>query len=157
MAALPPLAEDVSPAVARLRTGRPDGLVYLGLGVAARAVALAVESEKWDVPVVANSALMFAYGRKDWRAGWDGWVYVDSVSDDNRSALRCARRRRRSAAGPIGVAGYDMGRLVAEAVARAAHLTRAGSKKASNASSSSPPRAAWRARPWDSGTTTTVR
>src|SRR5579863_961990 len=126
VAALPPLAEDVSPVVARLRAGAPDGLVYLGLGVAARAVALAVESEKWDVPVVANSALMFAYGRKDWRAGWDGWVYVDSVSDDNRSRAALREKSRRSAAGPIGVAGYDMGRLVAEAVARAAHLTRAG-------------------------------
>ena len=60
-ASISPLAEDVSPAVARLRSGAPEGLVYLGMGVAARAVALAVESEKWDVPVVANSALMFGY------------------------------------------------------------------------------------------------
>lgn len=128
VAAISPLAEDVSPVVARLRSGAPDGLVYLGLGVAARAVALAVESEKWDVPVVANSALMFGYGRRDWREGWDGWVYVDSVSDDNRSRAALRERSPRSAAGPIGVAGYDMGRLVAEAVARAAHLTRTGIK-----------------------------
>jgi branched-chain amino acid transport system substrate-binding protein len=126
VASIPPLAEDVSPAVARLRSGDPEGLVYLGLGVAARAVALAVESEKWDVPVVANSALMFGYAQREWRAGWDGWVYVDSVSDDNRSRARLRERSRRTAAGPIGVAAYDMGRLVAEAVARAAHLTRAG-------------------------------
>ena len=115
------LAHRGAPAV-----GEPDGLVYLGLGVAARAVALAVESEKWDVPVVANSALMFGYGRRDWRAGWDGWVYVDTVSNDN--AMRAALREHspRSSAGPIGVAAYDMGRLVGEAVARAAHLTRDG-------------------------------
>jgi len=126
VAAVSPLADDVSPVVARLRSGGPDGLVYLGLGVAARAVAVAMESEKWDVPVVANSALMFGYARRDWRAGWEGWVYVDSVSDDNRVRAALRERSRRSAAGPIGVAGYDMGRLVAEAVARAAHLTRAG-------------------------------
>jgi ABC-type branched-subunit amino acid transport system substrate-binding protein len=126
VAAISPLAEDVSPVVARLRAGGPEGLVYLGLGVAGRAVALAVESEKWDVPVVANSALMFGYARRDWRAGWDGWVYVDSVSDDNRTRAQLRERSRRSAAGPIGVAAYDMGRLVGEAVARAAHLTRAG-------------------------------
>ncbi len=126
VAAISPLAEDVSPVVARLRSGAPEGLVYLGLGVAARAVALAVESEKWDVPVVANSALMFGYARRDWRAGWEGWVYVDSVSDDNRSRAQLRQRSARSAAGPIGVAAYDMGRLVAESVARAAHLTRAG-------------------------------
>ena len=128
MAAIAPLAEDVSPVVARLRSGAPDGLVYLGLGVAARAVALAVEAEKWDVPVVANSALMFAYGRRDWRAGWDGWVYVDTVADDNRSRAALRERSPRSSAGPIGVAAYDMGRLVAESVARAAHLTRVGIK-----------------------------
>jgi ABC-type branched-subunit amino acid transport system substrate-binding protein len=129
VAAVSPLAEDVSPIVARLRSGNPEGLVYLGLGVAARAVALAVESEKWDVPVVANSALMFAYGRRDWRAGWDGWVYVDTVSDDNRSRAALRQLSPRSSAGPIGVAAYDMGRLVGEAVARSAHLTRSGIKE----------------------------
>jgi ABC-type branched-subunit amino acid transport system substrate-binding protein len=129
VAAVSPLAEDVSPVVARLRSGAPEGLVYLGLGVAARAVALAVESEKWDVPVVANSALMFAYGRRDWRAGWDGWVYVDTVSDDNRSRAALRQVSPRSSAGPIGVAAYDMGRLVGEAVARSAHLTRVGIKE----------------------------
>ena len=90
-----PLAEDVTPEVARLRAGAPEGLVYLGLGVAARAVALAVQSEKWDVPVVANSSLMFGYARRDWRAGLEGWVYVDSVSDDNASRARLAERNRR--------------------------------------------------------------
>jgi branched-chain amino acid transport system substrate-binding protein len=129
VAAISPLADDVSPVVARLRSGNPEGLVYLGLGVAARAVALALESEKWDVQVVANSALMFGYGRRDWRAGWEGWVYVDSVSDDNRVRAALRERSPRTSAGPIGVAAYDMGRLVAEAVARAAHLTRTGIKE----------------------------
>jgi ABC-type branched-subunit amino acid transport system substrate-binding protein len=126
MAAIAPLADDISPAVARLRAGSPEGLVYLGLGVAARAMALAVESGNWDVPVVANSALMFGYSQKEWRAAWDGWVYIDGVSDDNRVRAALRERSPRTSAGPIGLAGYDMGRLVAEAVARSAHLTRAG-------------------------------
>ena len=125
-AALSPLAEDVTAIVARLRATEPDALVYLGLGVASRAVALAVASEGWDVPVVANSALMFGYARRDWRAGFEGWVYVDSVSDGNRMRAQLRARSARSAAGPIGVAAYDMGRLVAEALRRAVHLTRAG-------------------------------
>jgi ABC-type branched-subunit amino acid transport system substrate-binding protein len=128
VAAVSPLAEDVAPTVRRLRAGGPEALAYLGLGVAARAVAVAVESERWDVPVVANSALMFGYSRRDWRAGWEGWVYVDSVADDNASRARLRERSPRSAAGPIGVAAYDMGRLVGEAAARAAHLTRHGIK-----------------------------
>jgi branched-chain amino acid transport system substrate-binding protein len=125
-AAVSPLADDLGPTVRRLRASGPAALVYLGLGVAARAVALGVMAEDWKVPVVANSALMFGYARRDWRAGWEDWVYVDSVSDDNAVRARLAEQAPRTAAGPIGVAAYDMGRLVGEAVARAAHLTRDG-------------------------------
>jgi ABC-type branched-subunit amino acid transport system substrate-binding protein len=121
-----PLAEDASAVIARLAAGQPDALVYLGLGVAARTVALAVEAAGWDVPVVANSALMFGYAQRDWRAAWDGWVYVDTMSDDNpqRAALR--EISRPSASGPLGLAGYDIGRLLGEGIARSSHLTRAG-------------------------------
>ena len=125
-AAVSPLAEDLTPVVHRLRTSDPEALVYLGLGVAARAVALGVAAEKWDVPVVANSALMFGYARRDWRQGWQDWVYVDTVADDNERRARLRERSPRTAAGPIGCAAYDMGRLLGEAIARAAHLTRQG-------------------------------
>jgi branched-chain amino acid transport system substrate-binding protein len=123
-AAVPPLVEDAGPVVERLARGEPEALVYLGLGVAARAVALAVGGSGWKTPVVANSALMFGYARKDWREAWERWTYVDSVSDGNAIRRRLRERSPRSAAGPVGVAGYDMGRLVAEAVARTGHLTR---------------------------------
>jgi ABC-type branched-subunit amino acid transport system substrate-binding protein len=127
--AVSPLAEDVSPAVRRLRAGEPESLVYLGLGVAARALALAVEAEGWTVPVVANSSLMFGYTRRDWRAGWEGWVYVDGIADENSARARLAVHAPKTARGPVGVAAYDMGRLLGEAVARSAHLTRAGLKE----------------------------
>jgi hypothetical protein len=94
--------------------------------VAARATALALEQSGWDGPVVANSALMFGYARKDWRDGWAGWAYVDTVADDNASRVRLAERSPSTAAGPVGVAAYDIGRLLGEAVARAGHLTRDG-------------------------------
>lgn len=121
-----PLAEDLGPVVRRLRSADPQAVCYLGLGVAARALALALEAEKWDVPVVANSALMFGYARRDWRDGWEGWVYVDTVSDANAARAAVREASPRSAAGPIGVAAYDMGRLLGEGLARAAHLTRDG-------------------------------
>ena len=127
-AALSPLAEDVSPAIRRLRAGEPESLVYLGLGVAARAVALAVEAEDWHLPVVANSSLMFGYTRRDWRAGWEGWVYVDGISDENRARAHLAELAPKTARGPVGVAAYDIGRLLGEAIARSAHLTRRGIK-----------------------------
>ena len=45
----------------------------------------------WDVPVVANSALMFGYARPDWRDGWAGWEYLDGIADDNRQRAAPAR------------------------------------------------------------------
>jgi branched-chain amino acid transport system substrate-binding protein len=128
-AAVSPLSEDVGPTVARLRIGDPEVLVYLGLGVAARAVALALADQGWEVPVVANSSLMFGYGRRDWREAWEGWVYVDNIADDNRVRASLRERSKRAAAGPLGLAAYDLGRLVSEGVARSAHLTREGVKE----------------------------
>jgi branched-chain amino acid transport system substrate-binding protein len=128
-AAISPLAEDVGDVVARLRATEPDALVYLGLGVASRAVALALAGAGWAVPVVANSALMFGYARPDWRDGFAGWEYLDGVADDNEMRRYLREKSKRAAAGPIGCAAYDMGRLVGEAIARSQHLTRVGLKE----------------------------
>lgn len=128
-AAVSPLSENVRDVTARLRTTNPEALVYLGLGVTSRAVALAIASLEWRVPVVANSALMFGYARPDWRDGWAGWEYLDGVSDGNEMRQHLRKKSKQAAAGPIGCAAYDMGRLVGEAIARAHHLTRAGIKE----------------------------
>ena len=125
-AGVDPLAEDAVAEVEAARASSPDALVYLGLGVVARTVALAVHELGWDVPVVCNSALMFGYGRRDWREGWDGWTYVDTVADDNRVRAALRETSKATAAGPIGVAAYDMGRLLAEAIAWAPSTTPAG-------------------------------
>src|SRR5947208_2845623 len=58
-APISPIAEDASAVVTRLQTPGPEALVYLGLGVASRTLALAVHDADWKVPVAANSALMF--------------------------------------------------------------------------------------------------
>jgi ABC-type branched-subunit amino acid transport system substrate-binding protein len=125
-AVINPLATEATDLVARLQASQPDGLVYLGLGVAARTVALAVEALGWQLPVVANSALMFGYAQPDWRAGWNGWVYVDTISDDNPMRLALQQTDRATAAGPIGLAAHDIGRLLGEAIVRGDHLTRDG-------------------------------
>jgi ABC-type branched-subunit amino acid transport system substrate-binding protein len=125
-AAISPIATDAVAVVERLAAGAPDALVYLGLGVAARTVAVALPEVGWKTPVAANSALMFGYGRRDWRAGWNGWVYVDTVADDNAERQNLRERSKATAAGPLGVAGYDIGRLLGEGLARCGHLTRRG-------------------------------
>ena len=125
-AVISPLTENLVDVVARLRSSEPEVLVYFGLGVASRAVALALAELAWDVPVLANSALMFGYARPDWRDGYAGWEYIDTIADDNASRVALRERSPRAAGGPVGCAAYDMGRLVGEAVARGDHLTRAG-------------------------------
>ncbi|HEY5078028.1 MAG TPA: ABC transporter substrate-binding protein, partial [Acidimicrobiia bacterium] len=125
-ASISALAEDATAILERLRTAQPDVLVYLGLGVSSRAVALARSSLEWDVPVLANSALMFGYARPDWRDGYLGWEYIDTIADDNRSRARLQELFPHAAGGPIGCAAYDIGRLLGEGIAATEHLTRAG-------------------------------
>jgi branched-chain amino acid transport system substrate-binding protein len=128
--AVSPLADDLGPQLERLRASGPAALCYLGLGMAARPLSLAVEGASWSVPVVANSSLMFGYARRDWRAQWEGWTYLDTVADDNPERDRLRERSASTAAGPIGVAVYDIGRLLGAALARTEHLTRAGVREA---------------------------
>jgi branched-chain amino acid transport system substrate-binding protein len=125
-ASISALADDASSRLERLRSADPDVLVYLGLGVSSRAVAVALEAMGWQVPVVANSALMFGYARPDWRDGYAGWEYLDTIADDNRTRAQFAERFAHAAGGPIGCAAYDIGRLLGEGIAAAEHLTRAG-------------------------------
>ncbi len=69
---------------------------------------------------------MFGYARPDWRDGYAGWEYVDTIADDNVRRTALQKISPRAAGGPIGCAAYDMGRLLGEAIAQAEHLTRAG-------------------------------
>ena len=125
-ASIASLAETADDLLTRLRGGNPDVLVYLGLGVSSRAVALARLALDWDIPVLANSALMFGYARRDWRDGYAGWEYVDTIADDNARRSALGEISPRAAGGPIGCAAYDMGRLLGEGIAQSDHPTRAG-------------------------------
>jgi branched-chain amino acid transport system substrate-binding protein len=128
--ALSPLVEDATEPVTRLLASDPDAVVYLGLGMSARPVALALGAASWSGPVVANSALMFGYARPEWRDGWAGWEYVDAIADDNSRRRALGVRDPALAAAPVPCALVDIGRLAAEAVARTDHLTRDGIREA---------------------------
>ena len=69
---------------------------------------------------------MFGYGRREWRAGWDGWPYVDTISDANTVRASLRARSKVHAGGPIGVAAFDMGRLIGLGMAMADEVTPAG-------------------------------
>jgi ABC-type branched-subunit amino acid transport system substrate-binding protein len=124
---VPPLVEDLAGQVSGVASSGADAVVYLGLGLAAHALGVALAHAANRLPVVANSALMFGYANPPWTAEWQGWVYCDTVSEGNAQFERLrARLDLGDAVGPGAPANYDMGRLLAEGVTRAPLLSRDG-------------------------------
>jgi ABC-type branched-subunit amino acid transport system substrate-binding protein len=125
-AAVAPLAEDAGAEIAQLLGAAPDGIIYLGLGIAARAVALSLTEAGWTGPRAMNTAGMRGYDPAFAQA-IDGWIYVDMHDDGNRTLNDlCARRGLAPRARLAAAKGYDLGRLMAEGLARAPERTREG-------------------------------
>ena len=123
-----PLAEDASAEVERVLASRPEGFVYLGLGLSAPAVARPLAASGWQGPRIMNTAGLRGY-HGDFARDCDGWFYVDMHSDSNRTlnALRAEMRLPPEQA-LWAAKGHDVGRLVAEGLARAKDFTRDGVK-----------------------------
>jgi len=121
-----PLATAAGAEAAELLRARPDAIVYLGLGLAARPLARALAAGGFSGPRLMNTAGIRGYDAEFARA-IDGWIYVDMHSDHNRTLAALRARPDVPAASPLAAAkGHDLGRLVAEALARAPELSRAG-------------------------------
>ena len=126
---LAPMAENAQAEIDELLEAPPDALVYLGLGLSAPAVARAAAARGWDGPCVMNTAGIRGYA-PDFGRIIDGWIYVDMHSDRNTTLRELRQRLNVSAAQSLAAAkGYDLGRLVAEALARAPERTRDGVKE----------------------------
>jgi branched-chain amino acid transport system substrate-binding protein len=115
-------------AVTAARRTSPDALAFVGFWRGAHAVAIGRQAIGWDVPAVANSALMYGHAAADWTRAWEGWTYVDTFSEANPrfAALTATAVAAGRSAGPGEAGAYDMGRLIAEGLVRAPELTRAG-------------------------------
>jgi branched-chain amino acid transport system substrate-binding protein len=123
---IPPLAPDATAQVDTLINEHVDGIVYLGLGWAGRQVARARTARAFAAPAIMNAAGMRGVDPA-YAQDIDGWVYPDMHSDGNTTLAGV--RRRVGENPPRGAAlafGYDMGQLVAEAIARAPELNRFG-------------------------------
>ncbi|MGO8864480.1 MAG: ABC transporter substrate-binding protein [Acidimicrobiales bacterium] len=126
VASVGPLAEDATQQVGQVLDAGPDSLVYLGLGLAAPAVARALTARGWDGPRAMNTAGMRGHAPEFGRT-IDGWVYVDMESDRNTTLAALRARLDLSPATEFGAArGYDLSRLVAEGLSRAPERTREG-------------------------------
>ena len=107
---------------------RPDGFVYLGLGLSAAVVADALVAQGFAGPRIMNTAGLRGY-HGDFAARCDGWLYVDMHSDANRTlAALCDEMKIERARWLWAGKGHDLGRLVAEGLARAPDFSREGLK-----------------------------
>jgi ABC-type branched-subunit amino acid transport system substrate-binding protein len=115
-------------ALAATRRAAPDALAVVGFWQAARAVAREMRAQGFCVPVVANSALMYGHADAAWAREWEGWTYADTYSEANPRFVALARTVTAAgrAVGPGEAGAYDMGRLLAEGIARAPELSRTG-------------------------------
>ncbi|MFI5046697.1 MAG: ABC transporter substrate-binding protein [Acidimicrobiia bacterium] len=128
-ATVSPLAEDATGEVDRVLAAGPDAMVYLGLGLSAPAVARALTDRGFDGPRAMNTAGLRGHAPEFGRV-IDGWVYIDMFSDTNATLTELVARADVTEARGMGVAkGYDLGRLVAEGLARAPERTREGVKE----------------------------
>ena len=128
-ASVAPLTEDAAAAVAQVLTTDIDALVYFGLGISAPAVARAAQARGWKGPCFMNTAGLRGYAAEFARV-IDRWTYVDMYSDANTTLTALRQRLNVPLHRALAAAkGYDLGRLVAESLARAPERTREGVKQ----------------------------
>jgi ABC-type branched-subunit amino acid transport system substrate-binding protein len=123
-----PLTEDASGEVARVLAAKPQGFVYLGLGLSTPAVARPLTAMGWQGPRIMNTAGLRGY-HGNFASDCDGWFYVDMHSDTNRTLNALLEEMQLPPEQALWAAkGHDVGRLVAEGLARAKDFTREGVK-----------------------------
>jgi branched-chain amino acid transport system substrate-binding protein len=111
-------------AVAGLDALAPDAVVYFGLGMSARGLAVAMRGRSW--PMITNSALMFGHMYPEWTADLEGWTYIDAFDEENEVRRRLHEGLDIPVNEPGPMALYDMGRLAALGLTHAPSLTREG-------------------------------
>jgi len=121
-----PIADNAEAQTEEVLDGRPDGIVYLGLGFSTPPFAKALAARGWRGPSVLNTAGLRGYDPAYAKA-IDGWTYLDMFADGN--ATLNALRGRLGPEGPPpfwAAVAYDIARLTGEGLARAPELTREG-------------------------------
>lgn len=129
--AISPLAQGAEAEIAGALAGKPDGFVYFGLGRSAPAVGRALAASGWQGPRIMNTAGLWGYHDPGFTRDCDGWLYVDMFSEANRTLgwLRASMDLVPSQ-WLWAAKGYDLGRLVAEGLARSrGDFTRAGLRR----------------------------
>jgi ABC-type branched-subunit amino acid transport system substrate-binding protein len=112
--------------VAALLASEPDAVVYFGVGLALQPVGIALAAQGWDGARFTGTAGLRGHS-PDFVAAVEGWHYLDMYADDNPVLGALLGRDELQGRPASSVArGYDLGRLAAEALARATAATRDG-------------------------------
>ncbi|KTR84982.1 ABC transporter substrate-binding protein [Novosphingobium barchaimii] len=112
--------------VARLMAAAPDGVVFLGVGASVEPLAQELRHVGWGGQGITNSAGMAGLGGTDPNAA-DGWYYVAMHSEANETFRRlCADAGPQITTASLYARGHDLGRLVAQGIARAPDISREG-------------------------------
>lgn len=121
-----PLASNADREVDAVITALPDAFVYLGLGLSAPPVAERLTAKRWSGPRIMNTAGLRGY-HGDFARSCEGWIYVDMHSDRNRTLQALRQKLNAPAEQALAIAkGHDLGRLVAEGLARSEAFDRDG-------------------------------
>jgi len=115
----------------------PDALVYMGTGWTTPAYNAALGRIGWDPPRVCNAAFMWAPHDEAWMRALEGWTGVDQLTGPegpdanlNYNSLldRFEARFGRRVDHVVIALGYDLGRVVAEAIVNAPMMSGRGMK-----------------------------
>jgi ABC-type branched-subunit amino acid transport system substrate-binding protein len=124
---VPPAARDLAPALATARRSEAQALVYLGLGLAVPLLVAELRRQPFEGPRLCNSCGMFGWLDPARARDFEGWTYVDVVSEENPVLQEAGKRLGADfARGPHVACYHDLARLAAEGLARAPELTARG-------------------------------
>jgi ABC-type branched-subunit amino acid transport system substrate-binding protein len=115
---------------ASIERAEPEAIVYLGLGLCHAPIADGLRKAGVSVPCLTNTCGLFGWVDPAAALSFDGWLYLDMISERNPEYLRLLERTGcKPGGGPSMAFHYELYRLLAEALARAPELTRPGMRE----------------------------
>lgn len=131
---IPQIEADKRAAMKLLAEGKPDGILHVGFGLGIPGMNAALEAIGWMPPRYTTTAFEFGARSQWWREQLAGWIGLDQYDERNETAQafldRFEARHGSRPAYYFPLYCYDVGRLMAIALANARPLTGLGVKNA---------------------------
>ena len=125
--AVTPGSDDFSGVFASIERAQPEAIVYLGLGLCHAPIAHGLRAAGVGVPCLTNTCGLFGWADRAAARSFDGWLYLDMISERNPDYMRLLERTGgKPGSGPAIAFQYELCHLLALALAHAPELTRAG-------------------------------